>query len=132
MPLKAKWKNLQKVVKHFHLAFKGMERDEVYDVLMDQLVAAINSYDPHYKTKVKKVVEVISNELSKRKQFRVHDVRRHLEFDCDKHLRLLCRRGFLQVVPGGEGDQGPRFEGLVWPPPAEFTEGDGDVIGLAY
>ena len=125
-------KNLQKVVKHFHLAFKGMELEEIYDVLMEQLVAAINGYDPCYKAKVKKVIEVINSELSKRKQFRALDVRRHLEFDCDKHLRLLCRRGFLEVVPAGEGDEGARFQRLVWPPPVEFTEGDGDIIGLAY
>ena len=66
------------------------------------------------------------------KQFRVGDVRRHVEFDCDKHVRLLVRRGFLQVVPGGEGGEGARLEQLAWPPPVEFTEGDGDVIGLAY
>jgi len=36
-----------KVVKHFHLAFKGMETEEIYDVLMEQLVAAINGYDPN-------------------------------------------------------------------------------------
>jgi hypothetical protein len=60
-----------------------------YDVLMEQLVAAIHGYDPCYKAKVKKVVEVIGNELPKWKRFRVIDVRRHLEFDCNKHLRLL-------------------------------------------
>ena len=125
-------KNLQKVVKHFHLAFKGMELEEIYDVLMEQLVAAINGYDPCYKAKVKKVIEVIDHELSKRKQFRALDVRRRLGFDCDKHLRLLCRRGFLEVVPGREEEKGSCFQRLVWPPPVEFTEGDGDVIGLAY
>jgi hypothetical protein len=55
-----------------------------------------------------------------------------LEFDCDKHLRLLCRRGFLEVVPAGEGKKGSRLQCRVWPPPAEFTEGDGTIIGLAY
>ena len=124
--------NMQKVVKHFHLVFKGMEPDEIYDVLMEQLIAAINGYDPCYKAKVQQVVEVISRELSKRKQFCAIDVRRHLEFDCDKHLRLLCRRGFLQVVPAGEGEKGARFQRRDWPPPVEFTEGDGDIIGLAY
>jgi hypothetical protein len=41
-------------VLHFHLAFKGMEVDEVYDVLMEQLVAAVNGYDPDYKSKIRK------------------------------------------------------------------------------
>jgi hypothetical protein len=48
-----------KVVKHFHLAFKDMDTLEVYDVLMEQLVQAINGYDPNYKKKVRRVVEVI-------------------------------------------------------------------------
>ena len=33
--------NLSKVVRHLHLAFKGMETEEVYDVLMEQLLGAI-------------------------------------------------------------------------------------------
>ena len=72
------------------------------------------------------------HELSKRKQFGVADVRRYVEFDCDKHLRWLCRRGFLEVLPGREGEEGARFSRRDWPPPVEFLEGDGDVIGLAY
>lgn len=59
-------------------------------------------------------------------------MRRYSQFDCDKHLRLLCRRGFLEVVPGAEGEEGARFQRSQWPPPIEFLEGDGNVIGLAY
>lgn len=122
-------KNMQKVVKHFHLAFKGMETDEIYDVLMEQLIAAIDGYDPCYKAKVKKVVEVINRELAKRKQFRVIDVRRRLEFDCDKHLRLLCRRGFLDVVPAGEGERERAFNAAIgrrpWSSPREMEMSSG-------
>ena len=124
--------SLMKVVKHFHLVFKGMETEEIYDVLMEQLIATINGYDPNYKQKVKQVVEVISRELSKRKSFRAADVQRYLEFDCSKHLRLLCRRGFLEVVPGREEGETTKFQRLHWPAPAGFFEGDGTVIGLAY
>jgi hypothetical protein len=91
-----------KVVRHFHLAFKGMETEEVYDVLMEQLIAALNGYDPNYKQKVKLVVETVENELSKQKQFSSDDIGRYLEFDCTRHLRLLARSGFIQVVSGGK------------------------------
>jgi len=72
---------LTKVARHPHLAFKGMDTEEVYDVLMEHLVSAVKGYDPDYKAKVKLVVEVINNELSKRKQFAVNDVNRHLDVD---------------------------------------------------
>jgi hypothetical protein len=90
---------MAKVVKHFHLAFKGMETDEIYDVLMENFISVANRYDPGYTEKVKLVVGVIKNELSKRKQFAVADVNRHLEFDCSKHLRVLCRGAFLSQWP---------------------------------
>ena len=84
-------------MKQFHLAFKGMETEEVYDVLMEQLVATIKGYDPNYTEKVRMAVEVIENELSKRKQFSFADVNRHLEFDCNRYIRLLGRLGFLKT-----------------------------------
>jgi hypothetical protein len=81
-------------VKHFHLAFKGMETEEIYDVLMEQLVATIKGYDPQYTEKVKRSVEVVENELSTRKQFSFADINRHLDFDCHRYIRLLGRLGF--------------------------------------
>ena len=47
------WHSMNIIVKHFHLAFKGMETEEIYDVLMEQLVATIKGYDPQYTEKVK-------------------------------------------------------------------------------
>ena len=82
-------------MRHLHLAFKDMDTEEVYDVLMEQLMRAIKQYDPKYTEKVKLVVEAINHELSKRTQFAAVDVRRYVDFDCDRHIRLLCRRGFL-------------------------------------
>jgi hypothetical protein len=107
--------NLNPVVRHLHLAFKDMETEERYDVLMEQMVRAINQYDPKYTEKVKLVVEAINRELSKRTQFAAVDVRRYLEFDCSRHIRLLCRRGFLtsNEKPGLEE------EGIFSPRPAE-------------
>ena len=89
------WHSMNIIVKHFHLAFKGMETEEIYDVLMEQLVATIKGYDPQYTDKVKRSVEVVENELSTRKQFSFADINRHLDFDCHRYIRLLGRLGFL-------------------------------------
>jgi hypothetical protein len=83
------------VVRHFHLAFKGLETEEVYDILMMHLVRAINQYDPTYTEKVKRVVEIINNGLSKRAQFSANDIHVYLDIDCNRYIRMLCRRGFL-------------------------------------
>lgn len=98
----------------------------------DGTVAVINGYDPNYKQKVRETVEAINREIPKRKSIRAADVQRYLEFDCSKHLRLLCRRGFLEVVPGREEGETTKFQRLHWPAPAGFFESDGTVIGLAY
>ena len=89
------WRTMNIIVKHFHLAFKGMETEEIYDVLMEQLVETIKGYDPKYTEKVKLLVEAIENGLSKRKQFSFADVNRHLDFDCNRYIRLLGRLGFV-------------------------------------
>ena len=105
-----------KAIRHLHLAFKGMETEEIYDVLMEQFVRAAAKYDPHYTDKVKEVVEVIENALSRSPYFSLVDLRRHLEFDCARHLRLLCRRGFLAKTLGREGNHPgspPRQVGLA-------------------
>jgi hypothetical protein len=93
------WPNMVRIVKGFHLAFKGIETDEIYDILMEQMVSTIKGYDPAYTEKVKRLVEVIQNELSTRKQFSFADVNRHLDFDCNRYIRLLGRRGFLCPAP---------------------------------
>jgi len=123
--------SLSKVVRHFHLAFKDMDPGEVYDVLMEQLIATLNGYDPEYKVKVKLAVEAIQHELPRKKQFSIADVNRHLEFDCARHLRLLARSGFLEMVPGREEkglSECIRLE--AWPPRSDFF--GGPPIGIAY
>ena len=62
---------------------------------MEQLVATIKGYDPNYTDKVKLLVEAIEHGLSTRKQFSFADVNRHLDFDCNRYIRLLGRLGFL-------------------------------------
>ena len=120
----------QTVVSGFHLAFKGMETEEVYDVLMEQFLAAVAKYDPAYTEKVKQVVECMEDELSRYKQVRAVDLNRHVEFDSDRILRLLARRGFLTAVKGKGGKIAGRKRTGSWPPPAEFFKSG--VIGFAY
>jgi hypothetical protein len=97
---------------------------EIYDILMEQLLAAIRKYDPKYKDKMKQVVETINEKFSERKQFGAVDLGRHLEFDAVKYLRNLVGRGHLEQVGKGV------FERALWPPPAALLEGE--PIGLTY
>jgi hypothetical protein len=91
------------IARSLHLAFIGMDSGEVYDVLMQQFLVAAARYDPDYTEKIRLLVECIKHELRKYKQVRVVDAGRHLEFDCDRHLRFLARRGFLTPVKGTNG-----------------------------
>ena len=125
------WQSMNTIVKHFHLAFKGIETEEIYDILMSHLITTIKGYDPKYTDKVKLLVEAIENELSTRKQFSFADVNRHLDFDCDRYIRLLGRLGFLKSVQGGKDKRITGFERTaIWPPPAEFFQKG--AIGIAY
>ena len=95
---------------------------------MLDLFSPVSRYDPDYKQKVKRVAEVIDNELSKWKQFTVADIERHVGIDSRRYIRLLVRVGFLRTVPAEEGGKVAR--GDTWPPPAEFFKGS--PIGIAY
>lgn len=97
-----------------------MDSGEVYDVLMQQFLMAAAKYDPDYTGKVKRVVESIENELQKCKQIRAVELNRHLEFDGDRYLRFLARRGFLTAVKGKNGKISGWVRSAIWPPPAEF------------
>jgi hypothetical protein len=81
--------------------------EEIYAVLMAQLVGAIGKYDPEYTQKVKEVVEAIEDGLREKEPFRAADVGRYLEFDCSRYLRMLCRRGFLETEREPAGMSSP-------------------------
>ena len=91
--------NLSNVARSLHLAFKGMETEEIYDVLMEQLVSAIGKYDPTYKDKVREVVGVLNRQLGAQRGFSILEVNRYVDFDSNRHIRMLCRRGFLGANP---------------------------------
>ena len=112
-----------KTVAHsLHLAFKGMDSGEVYDILMQQFLAAAARYDPDYTGKIRRIAECIDHELSKYKQIRAVDLNRYLEFDGDRHLRFFARHGFLQAVKGKDGRISGWVRSGLWPPPAEFFQ----------
>ena len=113
---------IQKAIRHLHLAFKGLETEEIYDVLMEQLLAAAAKYDPHYTDKIKQVVGVIENALSGITEFFAADVDRHLQFTCHRHLRLLCRRGFLVSQSRKEQKRVVYQRTESWPPQAQSSQ----------
>jgi hypothetical protein len=80
-----------------------METEEIYDVLMEQLVAAIGKYDPTYKDKVREVVGVLNLQLGAQRGFSILEVNRYVDFDSNRHIRMLCRRGFVAANP----EEGP-------------------------
>ncbi len=47
--------------KHLHLAFKGYEPAEIYNVLATILLKVIQKYDPFYVEKVKETVGVLKH-----------------------------------------------------------------------
>ena len=116
------------IARFLHLAFKEMDSGEVYDVLMQQFLTAAAKYDPDYTKKIKLVVESIEHE--KHKTIRVVDVNRHLEFDADRYLRVLARRGFLEAVKAKGGKISGWVRSGQWPPPVEFFQSG--PIGFAY
>ena len=40
-------------------------------------------------------MEIINDGLSKRAQFSAADINVYLDADCNRYIRMLCRRGFL-------------------------------------
>jgi hypothetical protein len=106
------------------------ETDEIYDVLMAQLIRAIAKYDPAYTEKVKLVVEAINENLSQCEQLCLADVNRHVDFDCHRYIRLLCRRGYLTSAMGENRRVSGYIRSVSWPPPPEFF--NAGAIGVAY
>ena len=112
------------VVRQFHLAFKGKETAEIYDILIEQLLRAIRKFDPDYNLKLKQIVEMIDDKFATQcpvqgtkncNKFTLAAVNRHLGFDAVGHLRLLVRREYLEAAGKGEFQRT-----AAWPPPASL------------
>jgi hypothetical protein len=118
-----------RICKTLHLAFKGKSTDEIYDILMEQLIRAIRQYDPNYSDKTRQVVEVINDKLSNFEQITILDVNRHLEFDAAGHLRMLVRRGHLEKVAEPGGSQSYVRNAALWPPNPNIYS---HPVGITY
>ena len=94
-----------------------METEEIDDVLMAQLLRAVAKYDPKYTEKVQVVVEALDEKLPQCGQFTLSDINRHVEFDCNRYLRLLCRHGYLTPATGKAKGY---VRGGSWPPDEKF------------
>ena len=90
--------NISKAIRTLHLAFKGKSTAEIYDILMEQLLRAIQKYDPAYMDKVRKVGKAIDELFTNHRQLVVDELNGHLDFDCNRYLRMFGRRGFLQAI----------------------------------
>ena len=124
------------IVRQLHLTFKAMSADEMYDVLMEQLVLDVNKYDPGYAEKVRVTAGKIDEVCGDEDSFSAAGLNEHLEFDCDRYLRLPGRRpqAFSRVGPLGSritfrpGSGHSRPPGVVLPQPREFASADVEVF----
>ena len=117
------------VCRTFHLAFKGMAPDEIYDVLMEQLLKAADKYDPFYSDKVGRVVEILSGKHLPG-DFSIDDINQYLDFDGARFVRVLCRHEFLETAPDQGGGRRFRRKDADWPPPAKYL--NAGPIGFTY
>jgi hypothetical protein len=53
-----------RIIRHLHRAFKGLSTDEIYDVLMEQLLMAVKKYDPAITENVKITAEKIDEVMA--------------------------------------------------------------------
>ena len=80
---------LIKACRHLHLAFKGYEPAEIYNVLATLLLRIIQKYDPFYVEKVRETVGVISRVRMPR--FTIRDLNERLGFNSQYIVKMLVR-----------------------------------------
>jgi hypothetical protein len=115
----------------FHLAFKGMDPDEVYDVLMEKLLRAAQKYDPLYSEKVGRVVQILNYDNLVNTRFTLNELNKHLGFDGARFVRVLCRHGFLEPEPAVPGSERMyRRQPATWPPSSKYL--NAGPIGFTY
>ncbi len=107
-----------------------MEPDEIYDVLMEQLLKAAHKYDPHYSDKMGRLIELLSKPKTLKTTFTLNDINHHLDFDCTRFVRVLCRHGFLESLPEDGDLRRYRRKAGAWPPSAEYLHAG--PIGFTY
>jgi len=118
------------VCRTFHLVFKGFGSDEIYDVLMEQLLKAAKKYDPLYSDKVAEVVAILKKKKPCGDDFSIDELNQHLDFDGTRFVRILCRHGFLEPAPEVGCPRRYRRKAAAWPPPAKYLHAG--PIGFTY
>ncbi len=121
-----------------HLAFKQMDSDEVYDVLVQCFLKSVAKYDPRYTEKMAEVIRLLNSHSTKHRFARLKNIypsklNAYLDFDCTRLLRLLVRRGYLEPHSklSAKGVKQLYYRRTSeWPPPPSFmTAGP---IGMTY
>ena len=120
------WRTMNVIVKHFHLAFKGMTTEDIYDTLAYCFMRAARRYDPYFTDKMKSICEAIHALPTSFKQAQLEA---RVGFDCTGYLRNLVRKGYLTSVTGKKKVMAYR-KGASWPPPAKFFQSG--PIGFVY
>jgi hypothetical protein len=122
--------SLMAACRTLHLAFKGMNPDEVFDQLILCMVKSVRKYDPYFHEKVKAVVGIIEgDEFHEKKLFTAAAVSRALGYGGAGYIRYLAKRLFL--VAGAPLSGEPQFRRSPgWPPPAAFFQAGS--VGLSY
>lgn len=122
--------NLSIACRTLHLAFKGLNADEVYDTFVMCLVKATRRYDPFYTNKVKAAADIVQKELHDKKKFTATEVSRYMGDDCARYLRLLVKHLFLVSHPQTDGSEVRFSRSENWPPPPAFFKVG--PVGLTY
>jgi hypothetical protein len=81
---------LLRTCKHLHLAFKGSESAEIYNVLATLLLGIVAKYDPFYTDKMRRACSVVDRWLTPR--FSAKQISDQLDFDAASVLNKLVNR----------------------------------------
>lgn len=103
-----------------HLAFKSMSTEDIYDIMVDCFLRALNYYDPHYTVKVQQICEIIKLEYRDQQEFTTEAVSESVGFDANRCLRMLVRNKYLVSVKGARKKIRGYTRGPAWPPSPKF------------
>lgn len=122
-------KNLNLVARNLHLAFKGVENDEIYNILVGCLLQAIEKYDPGYADRCHETIRGINQVSDSNKpEISLDLLEESLGFSPLPYLKLLKKKGFLSTETDKNKQVWMKTES--WPPPAKFL--NSGPVGLPY
>ena len=129
--VKATGFNLAKTARTLYLGFKGMDTEEVYNVLVSCLIRALGQYDPHYTDKVQETTDAIERLISPSvPMVTSKQISAEAGINAARICRMLTRRGHLERVTKPENAKIKYFRKANWPPAPELL--NGKPIGVPY